>query len=174
MCEDPTATGPDVENCAKSPSTLTGKCPSSVKGSPHSPHYSSSPSAWNSDPSSSTEKYSSPSSPIKRYEEESQSPRLNPNSLGANLITAKKLPEEAIKRKKLEDIPAKLATSSPLSVVHSSFPASSTFDPRWSPGGALGTPCSSSFVSSTAVPPSPFQNKYFQVRQHTLCRVSHS
>ena len=189
-CED--ATGPEVGNCSKSsamwrsPTSIRGY-PSSVKRSPSplSSKYSSSSSPYGpmercSSPSDPYQRSSSPSSPIKRpppSEEESQSQHLSPKS---SPILTKKPPEKAMafggdlkKRKEIEESPVKLSQTkcAPLS-THSGSPASSTLAP-WSPlRGTSGNPSSPSLLSSWAVPLSPFQKKYFQVRQHILIAVS--
>ena len=177
----------------RSPTSIRGY-PSSVKRSPSplSSKYSSSPSSLNrssspsgpmercSSPSDPYQRSSSPSSPIKRpspSEEESQSQHLSPKS---SPILTKKPPEKALafggdmkKRKQIEESPVKLSLTkcAPLS-THSGSPASSTLAP-WSPlRGTSGNPSSPSLLSSWAVPLSPFQKKYFQVRQHILIAVS--
>ena len=174
MCEDEDVSTPEVENCSKPSAvfrTFIGGYSSSIKRSPFSSKYPSSPRY--SSTSSSTENYSSPSSPIKRSEEESQSPCLNPKSTHT---IAKKLPEEALafgdmkKRTKLQENPVKLTKISPLS-AHS---GSSALAP-WSPLSKIsGTPSSPPLVSSPEVPLSPFQKKNFQVRKHTFCSVPNS
>lgn len=177
-CGGAAASGPEVTNCSKSsamwrsPTSITGY-PSSVKKSPLSSKYSSSPSSLKRSPSPSSpiercsspsdlyQRSSSPSSPIKRSspsEEESQSPHLSPESLGFSPIITKKPPEAFGDMKQRTQI-----KENPLP-AHLGSPASSTLAP-WSPlRGTAGTLSPPPVLSSWEAPLSPFQKKHFQAR----------